>query len=162
MMRFQTTAFTLILVMLVVAPALSVFAQVVTPPVEITNPIGTTSITDILNALINFALLLLPPLSTLMVLWAGLLFMTAGANADRLAKARTALVWALVGIAVVLLSKGAQLIIADLLSVNGSPQSQSTSNNSTGVSGSDCVRSGTCNQSNNSNGFPNTDNPFGN
>lgn len=80
------------------------------------NPLGEgATFAQLLGRIIGFANSLLAPLSTIMVLIGGLLYITAGSSEDRLKKARQTLTWALVGIAIVLLSSSACVIISNVL-----------------------------------------------
>jgi H+/gluconate symporter-like permease len=84
----------------------------------IDNPIGAnTTITNVIDHIVNFAIQLVTPLSALMILIAGFLYMTGGGNPEKIKTAHKVLIWALVGIAVVLLAKSAILIVKDVLKV---------------------------------------------
>lgn len=78
----------------------------------IPNPLGEgTTISTIIQRLVSFAQSLLAPLSVIAVLLAGLFYMTSGGNPEKLKRAHRTLVWAVIGIAIVLLAATAESII---------------------------------------------------
>lgn len=82
----------------------------------IENPLGKdATFTTIIERVTGYANALLAPLSALMVLIAGLLYMTGGGNPEKIKTAHKVLLWALVGIGIVLLSSGAVAIVKNLL-----------------------------------------------
>ncbi len=54
-------------------------------------------------------------IAVIMIIYAGFLFMTAGGNEDKISTARKALIWSLVGLAVILIGSGFVKIIEDIL-----------------------------------------------
>lgn len=90
----------------------------------IPNPLGQgATFESVICSIVRYANLLLAPISAFMVLLAGMLYMTSGGNAERVKTAHKALLWAVVGIAIVLISQGAILIIRTAL---GLPAGQSS------------------------------------
>lgn len=81
---------------------------------EITNPLPGT-FCEIIQRVVNFANALLAPLSTFMVLVAGFLYMTGGGDPEKVKTAHKVLIYALIGIAIVLLANSAEVIIRDVL-----------------------------------------------
>ncbi|MBI4132182.1 MAG: hypothetical protein HY474_00970 [Candidatus Sungbacteria bacterium] len=80
------------------------------------NPLGQGATFDtVIRNVINFANIILAPISALMILIGGFLYMTAGGDTERLKKANRTLLWAVIGIAIVLLSNGAVAIVKNLL-----------------------------------------------
>lgn len=86
---------------------------------EIQNPIQAQSFADIINAIANFALLIVTPISVIVILYAGALFMFSGGDVEKVKKAKRALLWALVGLGVVLTGRGFIFIIQDVLRGGG-------------------------------------------
>lgn len=84
---------------------------------EIENPINAKEFKDVVSRFADYALTILGPLSIIVVLAAGAMYMTAGGNPERLKRANKTLLWAVIGIAIVLLAKSAELIMRDLLGV---------------------------------------------
>jgi len=90
---------------------------------EIPNPVGKDQTFEkVLARVIDFALKLLPAVATLMTLVAAFLYLTSGGNEERVKAAHRALIYTIIGIAIVLLAKGAELIVRDLLTPNNSTQ----------------------------------------
>jgi type IV secretory pathway VirB2 component (pilin) len=84
--------------------------------VTIPNPLGANAtIADILNRIINFLLAVAGPIAVLVVVIAGIMYMTAGGSQERLGQAKRALWWAVIGIAILLFSKGIVTVIQAIL-----------------------------------------------
>lgn len=82
----------------------------------IENPLGRgATFSNLVTRIADFALLILGPLAAIMVLIAGAMYMTSGGSPERIKRAHRTLLWAVIGIAVVLLAKSAELIIQNLL-----------------------------------------------
>lgn len=86
-------------------------------PNAITNPIGSNTFQEAIKRVTTWAAAIAVPLTTLMVLIAGLLYMTAGGDPEKIKRAHKALTWAAVGFAVVLFSTVAYLLIQNFLGV---------------------------------------------
>lgn len=92
-----------------------ILANIALAQVEIKNPIGARSFTAIIDRITDFAVKIITPISVLVILYAGLLYMFSAGNPEKVKKARQALTWALVGLAIVLIGKGFIFIIQDVL-----------------------------------------------
>lgn len=79
------------------------------------SPIGETSIAAILDNVINFLLIIAAPIAIIMTIWAGFLFMTGGGNQEKVKQARQTLFYVVIGVAVLILSKGVVSLINSLL-----------------------------------------------
>lgn len=90
-------------------PALYALAQ------EIVNPIQAKSFCDIIKAIADFAVSITTPISVIVILYAGVLFMFSGGDVEKVKKAKHALLWALVGLGIVLTGRGFIFIIQDVL-----------------------------------------------
>lgn len=53
---------------------------------------------------VNVALYMIGVIAVIMIIYAGILYITAAGDAGKLAKAKTAIIWAVVGLVVVILS----------------------------------------------------------
>lgn len=84
---------------------------------ELANPLRAESfealVTDIASWLVAIAI----PFATIMILYAAVLFMTSGGNEERVKKAKRALTWAIVGIAIIIIGAGFVTLIKDILEV---------------------------------------------
>jgi len=80
------------------------------------NPLQANTFQELVERLIDFAFVVALALAPLMVLVAGLVFLTAGGKPEMITRARKILFWTLLGFVVVLLAKG---LIAMLKSILG-------------------------------------------
>ena len=87
--------------------------------IEIKNPLKTESFEVIIDNLIDFIFKIAIPIVPLMVIFSGFLFVTAGGNVAQLERAKKVLIWTVIGLAILLLSKGLFVIIQKLLEVEG-------------------------------------------
>jgi len=83
----------------------------------IENPLGETSdITTLVENIINFLIILAIPITAILVVYAGYLYITSAGNEDKVKTAQKALIWAIVGFAVVLVASNVPTIIEEFLS----------------------------------------------
>lgn len=78
-----------------------------TPPsasgtVSIPNPIKCADATCLAAQVIRYVLGVIAVIATLMFVWGGIMMMTSAGNADQVKKAKETLVWATIGIVVIL------------------------------------------------------------
>lgn len=81
----------------------------------IQNPIGAPDFDAVIANVTGWAAAIAAPLTALMVLIAGALYMTSGGSPDRVKRAHQALVWSIVGFAVTLFSTVAYALIKNIL-----------------------------------------------
>lgn len=74
---------------------------------QITNPIGSATLEELLLKIIEVVILISVPIIVLAVIYSGFLFVTAGGNETKLTKSKVMLMWTLVGAAILL---GAEII----------------------------------------------------
>jgi len=80
------------------------------------NPLGETSdISTLLSKIIDFLILLAVPISMILVVYAGYLYITSAGNEQKIQTAQKALIWALVGFAIVLIASSVPPIIEKFL-----------------------------------------------
>lgn len=78
----------------------------------ITNPLGkTTSLSTVIVNIVQVVQILLIMAAVLYIIWAGFLFVSAKGDTSKIIKARNALLWGFVGVALVL---GAQVIVTTI------------------------------------------------
>lgn len=70
------------------------------------NPLSANSIPAVLDSIINFLLTIAAPIAVIMTIWSAYLFITAGENQEKVKQARQTLLWVVIGVAVLILSKG--------------------------------------------------------
>lgn len=90
----------LFLTAILLAPS-TVLAQTPTNTVNLTNPLGTTDVRDIIATIIKGALGISGSVALLMFIYGGLLWMTAGGNSDTISRGKRVLIWAILGIIVI-------------------------------------------------------------
>jgi hypothetical protein len=73
------------------------------------------SITALVFGVINYALVLLGVISTLMIIWGGFLMVMSAGNEERLTKGRQTLMWAIIGFVVALLAFSIVSIVQNVL-----------------------------------------------
>lgn len=76
------------------------------PNAVLSDPINAGSVQEIADKLIDFFLVLAAPIAVIMTIYSGYLFLTAGDNQDKVKTARKTLLYVVVGVAVLILSKG--------------------------------------------------------
>lgn len=82
---------------------------------EIPNPLRYGTIPELFDAITGFLLWIATPILTVMVIWAGFLFLTSGGVPAKIQEAQKALIWAGIGFAIVLINRGIALIIREIL-----------------------------------------------
>ena len=75
--------------------------------ISLTNPLGDTTISQFIKNVLDIAITIGVPIAVLMIILAGLRFVTAGGNESKISSARTMLLWTIIGTAILL---GAWLI----------------------------------------------------
>ncbi len=72
--------------------------------VELTNPLGINDPKELVYRILKYSLGFLGILALVMIIYGGFLMLTSGGNADMIKKAKGTIIWAAVGIAIVLSS----------------------------------------------------------
>ncbi len=97
-------------------------AQSVTPPPTVFGrsglPTGVTAAGDFIQIILDLTdwlFIILLVISVIMIVLAGLQFITGGGDPAAISAARTKLIWAAVGIGVALLARGLPAAVANLL-----------------------------------------------
>ena len=106
---------------LIVTP---VFAEIiVTSPgsqptsLSVTNPIPEVNdVATLTGKIINFLIKLAIPITAILIVYAGFLYITSAGNEEKVKTAQKALIWAIVGFAVVLIASSVPAIIQEFLS----------------------------------------------
>ena len=68
----------------------------------ITNPIGINDISGLFDLILSIVITLAIPLIAVMIVYAGFLYLTAQGNTDKISKAHTALLYTVIGAAIIL------------------------------------------------------------
>jgi len=83
--------------------------------VELLNPLGTKSIIQIINNVLNYLIYISVPILALMILVGGFQILTARDNPEKITKGRTTIMYAVIGFVIVLISKGVALILLKII-----------------------------------------------
>lgn len=79
------------------------------------NPLQADTFQELVEQLINFAFVVSLALAPLMVLIAGLVWLTAGGRPDAITRGRNILYWTLIGFTIVLLARGLIAVLKSIL-----------------------------------------------
>ena len=84
---------------------------------SVPNPLGTstTTLDKVLSNVLDAIVLLLTPVITIMLLYCGFLFISAQGNVEKLGDAKRALMYTLIGAAVILGAKGLSLVLSNTI-----------------------------------------------
>lgn len=80
-------------------------------PTAFCNPLGNVTLYQFLYDILNAVVFIVFPFIVLMIVYTGFLFVAAQGNAEKLTKARSSLVWTVVGALVVLGAKALAMAI---------------------------------------------------
>ena len=83
----------------------------------LTNPLQSNDVMALFNNVVNFLLQVAAPVAVIMAIYAGFLFVTAGDNAEKVKTARKTLMYVIIGVAVLILSKGIVTLATSFLEV---------------------------------------------
>jgi hypothetical protein len=83
--------------------------------IELQNPLGCPDIECVLRAIANFLLIIASPILVIIVLYSGFLFLVSAGEPEKLGQAKKALLWAVIGFAIILINWGFASIIAEIL-----------------------------------------------
>lgn len=72
--------------------------------VVLPNPITCGDATCLISQVIRYILGTIAIIATLMFVWGGVMMLTSGGNAEQVKRAKETLVWAAIGVAIILLS----------------------------------------------------------
>jgi hypothetical protein len=89
-----------------------IFAQ----DVSIENPVTVSTVEDFLRGVSWFLWALVVAIVPIMMIWAGILFVTSEGNPERVKKAKNLVTYIIVGIVVALVASGITTLLANILS----------------------------------------------
>lgn len=82
------------------------------------QPYGPKSFTNLLNVIITWIFNIAIPIAVIMIIWSGLLMLTAGAKPAQYEKGKKMLGWAVLGLAVIFIGKGFISLIKSILELS--------------------------------------------
>lgn len=83
--------------------------------ITIPDPLEGKTIPEIINAITNLIVAIGFSVAVIMIIWAAILYMTAGGNEEKVKTAKKALMWTVIGIAILLSAKFIIQLIEELL-----------------------------------------------
>lgn len=95
---------------------IQVFAQgIETIPIELSNPINADTIEEVLENIARAIWQIVTPLSAIMLIWAGIQYMTAQGQPEKINQAKNSLKYAIIGIIVALIAGSIDALILAIL-----------------------------------------------
>jgi len=92
---------------------------------KLINPLYATTVTDLIDGIINFIWYIAIVFAPIMFLVGGYTFLTSGGDPEKLRKGKNIMMYAAIGLAIVLVAKGLIALIKDILGVK--PEEEPTS-----------------------------------
>jgi len=102
---------------LVCDPAIGKCVQSGVVPGEFPNPLGVGTFTAVLNTILNFLFNIALVVAPLTILAAAFMFVTGGGNPEQVSRAKKTLIWTVVGLIVIILSRGIVAALQGILGV---------------------------------------------
>ena len=82
---------------------------------QLPEPLKYKTFPELIGAIANFVFTLIIPISIIAIVWSGIVFITAGGNEERIKKARSWFLWAIIGLAVGLIVVGFVKIVLEAM-----------------------------------------------
>lgn len=83
----------------------------------ICNPLSSIKFSDIFNRIVNFLLNAALVVAPIALVASGFMFITAGGNPEQIIRARSIIIWTIVGVVVILLSKGLMNVLGGIIGI---------------------------------------------
>ena len=84
-------------------------------PLKLSNPLGTENIMDVINSVLNYLIYISVPILAFFILWGGFQILTARDDPEKVKNGKATIKWAVLGFAIILISKGVALILLTIL-----------------------------------------------
>lgn len=91
------------------------FAQNVSGPIKLDNPLDTTDISVVLGRINTFLIVIAAPICGIMVVWGGFQMMTSAGDPTKFSEGRKTLTYAAVGFVVVIFASSVVPLIKNIL-----------------------------------------------
>ena len=127
-MEKKTFFWPLVICLILIFSSLVIQNAMADETIEIPNPLGETSIFNIIDRIINFIFWISIPIAIVMIMWGGLQFIFSQGNPKKIPNAAKIIQYTLIGFVVVLLAKGIVYVVRDIITGSGSPQSNTSTN----------------------------------
>lgn len=83
--------------------------------IDIPNPLKVNSISALIDRLLTYVITIATILLPLAIIYAAYLFMTSGGDPEKVTEGRKTILYAVLGYALILISKGVAMIVAEIL-----------------------------------------------
>lgn len=83
---------------------------------DIPNPLGTNSIVEIINNVLNYLIYISVPILAIMILVGGFQILTARGEPGKITSGRQTITYAVIGFIIILVSKGVALLLLKIMS----------------------------------------------
>lgn len=87
---------------------------------EIPNPITANSFIELVKGIYSFIFQISIPIAVVLIIWVGIMFLTSQGNEAKVKQAKQALLWIIVGLAIILIGQGFVTLIESILNL-GTP-----------------------------------------
>ena len=92
-------------------------AQQNSGPISFLNPLGTMTIDDLLLRIVSWMYALAAPIVVIMIIYAGLMFIFAKGDQQKVSTAKKILLYAIIGLAIILINIGFRCLIGSVLQI---------------------------------------------
>ncbi|MEK7600860.1 MAG: pilin [Patescibacteria group bacterium] len=90
------------------------------------NPLESDNVIDLINAALRFITAIAIPIAVIMIIWAGIKYLTAGSNPKAVGEANN-IIWSVViGLAIIFIGRGFVDLVESVLNIGGSSTSSPT------------------------------------
>lgn len=86
--------------------------------IQIQNPIKAKTFLEIIDNVINFLMVASVPALIIFIIWGAFNILTAGGNPNKVKTGRDIILYAVIGFAVILISKGVAALVISILGAN--------------------------------------------
>jgi len=86
-------------------------------PIKIENPLTYNTFHELIDRIIDFVFMIAIPITTIVILIAGYMFITAAGEAEKILTARKTIQWALIGLLVIICAKGLIALLGKVIGV---------------------------------------------
>ena len=79
--------------------------------ISLPNPLTSKTFEELINTLINWLVVISLPIVTLLIVYAGVVFLVSGVSPDQQRQAKNIIIYALVGLAIIILAKALAAVV---------------------------------------------------
>jgi len=105
----------LFLAVIALSFGVSVLADTPVSTIEIPNPLKVNSVSALIDRIVTYIIGIATILLPLAIIYGAYLFMSAGGDPEKITMGRKTILWTVIGYALILISKGVTMIVAEIL-----------------------------------------------